>query len=153
MRGFCVRVADAVAAIACSLRGFRVRVADAVAAIACSFEAFLCACVVVVLWAATGPHFGYSDTWQLIINTGTTIVTFLMAFLIGANQMRQADRDRDTIATLKAEFEEMAADHATLHAEHRAMHAEHQAMHAELTTMQVELIELLRRSGGAKETV
>ena len=35
-------------------------------------------------WAASGPYFGYSDTWQLVINTGTTIVTFLMVFLISA---------------------------------------------------------------------
>jgi hypothetical protein len=40
------------------------------------------ACVVVVVWAATGPIFHYSDMWQLIINTGTTIITFLMVFLI-----------------------------------------------------------------------
>ena len=46
-------------------------------------------CVVVILvWAATGPMFGYSDTWQLIINTGTTIVTFLMVFLIQNTQNR-----------------------------------------------------------------
>jgi low affinity Fe/Cu permease len=42
----------------------------------------------VVLWAATGPVFGYSDTWQLVINTGTTIVTFLMVFLIQNTQNR-----------------------------------------------------------------
>jgi low affinity Fe/Cu permease len=44
--------------------------------------AFVLACTVVVAWAATGPLFGFSDTWQLVINTGTTIVTFLMVFLI-----------------------------------------------------------------------
>jgi len=66
----------------------RVHIENAVAAVGCSFEAFVVACLVVIIWAATGPHFGYSDTWQLIINTGTTIVTFLMAFLIGANQRR-----------------------------------------------------------------
>jgi low affinity Fe/Cu permease len=46
------------------------------------------ACIVIVVWAITGPLFGYSDTWQLIINTGTTIVTFLMVFLIQNTQNR-----------------------------------------------------------------
>jgi low affinity Fe/Cu permease len=49
---------------------------------------FIGAILVIVLWAATGPMFGYSDTWQLIINTGTTIVTFLMVFLIQNTQNR-----------------------------------------------------------------
>jgi low affinity Fe/Cu permease len=53
-------------------------------------EAFLTAASVVVIWATTGPAFGYSDTWQLIINTGTTIVTFLMVFLIQNTQNRDA---------------------------------------------------------------
>lgn len=52
--------------------------------------AFFVACVVVVLWAVTGPLFGYSDTWQLVINTGTTIITFLMVFLIQATQNRDS---------------------------------------------------------------
>lgn len=46
------------------------------------------ALLVVVTWAATGPIFSWSDTWQLVINTGTTIVTFLMVFLIQATQSR-----------------------------------------------------------------
>src|SRR5215813_10249214 len=54
--------------------------------------AFLLAVAVVIVWAATGPLFGYSDTWQLVINTGTTIVTFLMVFLI------QNTQNRDTLA-------------------------------------------------------
>ena len=44
--------------------------------------AFACAILIIVVWGLTGPTFHYSDTWQLIINTGTTIVTFLMVFLI-----------------------------------------------------------------------
>jgi low affinity Fe/Cu permease len=48
--------------------------------------AFAIACASVVLWAATGPFFGWSDTWQLVINTGTTIVTFLMVFVIQNTQ-------------------------------------------------------------------
>jgi low affinity Fe/Cu permease len=51
---------------------------------------FALACGIVVVWAVTGPTFDYSDTWQLIINTGTTIVTFLMIFLIQNTQNRDA---------------------------------------------------------------
>ena len=54
--------------------------------------AFLTAFLVVVIWGITGPLFHYSDTWQLVINTGTTIVTFLMVFLI------QNTQNRDTMA-------------------------------------------------------
>jgi low affinity Fe/Cu permease len=50
--------------------------------------AFVLALLAVVAWAATGPMFGFSDTWQLVINTGTTIVTFLMVFLIQYAQNR-----------------------------------------------------------------
>ena len=49
---------------------------------------FILACLIIVAWAATGPIFAYSDTWQLIINTGTTIVTFLMVFLLQNTQTR-----------------------------------------------------------------
>jgi low affinity Fe/Cu permease len=52
--------------------------------------AFFIALAVVIVWAATGPLFNYSDTWQLVINTGTTIVTFLMVFLIQSTQNRDA---------------------------------------------------------------
>ena len=53
---------------------------------------FLVALGIVVVWAITGPLFHYSDTWQLVINTGTTIVTFLMVFLIQNTQNRDARR-------------------------------------------------------------
>jgi low affinity Fe/Cu permease len=52
--------------------------------------AFLGAILVIVIWAVTGPLFHFSDTWQLVINTGTTIVTFLMVFLIQNTQNRDA---------------------------------------------------------------
>ena len=52
--------------------------------------AFLAALLVIVLWLVTGPYFHYSDTWQLIINTGTTVVTFLVVFLIQNTQNRDA---------------------------------------------------------------
>ncbi len=51
---------------------------------------FILAVVIVLVWAMTGPWFHYSDTWQLVINTGTTIVTFLMVFLIQNTQNRDA---------------------------------------------------------------
>ena len=53
-------------------------------------RSFLGACLIVVLWAITGPLFGFSDTWQMVINTGTTIVTFLMVFLIQHAQNHDA---------------------------------------------------------------
>lgn len=52
--------------------------------------AFLLAVATIVIWAITGPLFGFSDTWQLVINTGTTIVTFLMVFLIQRAQNKDA---------------------------------------------------------------
>ena len=52
--------------------------------------AFIAALGIVVVWSVTGPLFKYSDTWQLVINTGTTIVTFLMVFLIQNTQNRDA---------------------------------------------------------------
>jgi low affinity Fe/Cu permease len=48
------------------------------------------ACAVVLAWLVTGPLFGYSDTWQLVVNTGTTIITFLMVFLVQNTQNRDA---------------------------------------------------------------
>jgi len=53
--------------------------------------AFLLATATIVVWAITGPIFGFSDTWQLVINTSTTIVTFLMVFLIQNTQNRDSD--------------------------------------------------------------
>jgi low affinity Fe/Cu permease len=53
-----------------------------------SANAFLLALVIIVVWASTGAFFNFSDTWQLVINTGTTIVTFLMVFLIQNTQNR-----------------------------------------------------------------
>jgi len=74
---------------------FRVVAERAAKAVGSSW-AFLIAIVVVLPWAITGPVFSYSDTWQLIINTGTTIVTFLMVFLIQNTQNRESQ-----IVTLK----------------------------------------------------
>jgi low affinity Fe/Cu permease len=54
------------------------------------YVAFTLALGIIVVWAITGPLFGFSDTWQLVINTGTTVVTFLMVFLIQNTQNRDA---------------------------------------------------------------
>ncbi|HXH99986.1 MAG TPA: low affinity iron permease family protein [Sphingobacteriaceae bacterium] len=55
-----------------------------------SSSAFISAVTIVVLWAATGPLFNFSETWQLVINTGTTIITFLMVFLIQKSQNKDS---------------------------------------------------------------
>jgi len=62
--------------------------------------AFMLALATVVVWGVTGPLFQYSDTWQLVINTGTTIVTFLMVFLIQNSQNRDA-------AAMQAKLDEL----------------------------------------------
>jgi len=54
--------------------------------------AFMAACLLIIIWVLTGPVFHFSDTWQLVINTGTTIITFLMVFII------QQTQNKDTIA-------------------------------------------------------
>jgi low affinity Fe/Cu permease len=55
-----------------------------------STPAFIIAASVIIVWLATGPFFNYSDTWQLVINTGTTIITFLMVFLIQRSQNKDS---------------------------------------------------------------
>jgi low affinity Fe/Cu permease len=66
------------------------RFASATAEIVGRSYSFILAVTVLAIWAATGPLFHFSDTWQLVINTGTTIVTFLMVFLIQNTQNRDA---------------------------------------------------------------
>jgi len=65
------------------------RIAGLISRIAGSPWAFFAAFVLIIIWLVTGPIFGYSDTWQLVINTGTTIITFLMVFLIQNTQNRE----------------------------------------------------------------
>ena len=66
------------------------RISGAVTSAVGSPLALLLAIVVIIAWAVSGPIFGFSDTWQLAINTGTTIVTFLMVFVIQATQNRDS---------------------------------------------------------------
>jgi len=67
------------------------RFTRASARLAGRFSTFVLMCILVLIWAVSGPAFHYSDTWQLTINTGTTIVTFLMVFLIQATQNRDTE--------------------------------------------------------------
>ncbi|MGD9915081.1 MAG: low affinity iron permease family protein [Rhizobiaceae bacterium] len=76
------------------------KIASRVAYVTGKPGAFLVCFVVVVVWAVSGPVFGFSDTWQLVINTGTTIITFLMVFLI------QNTQNRDGVA-LQAKLDEL----------------------------------------------
>ena len=80
--------------------------------------AFVLAVGIVLVWAVTGPMFGFSDTWQLVINTGTTIVTFLMVFLIQNSTNRdaaamQAKLDELLRAVAKARGEFIGIEHLT----------------------------------------
>ena len=94
------------------------RVAQAVASWAGRPPAFAIALIVVAMWGITGPIFGYSNTWQLVINTGTTIVTFLMVFLIQNAQNRdgsaiQAKLDEIIRATIEARNAFIGIEHLT----------------------------------------
>ena len=71
-------------------KGVFIYLAEKTASLAGHPGAFLTAAGIVVLWAVTGPLFSFSDTWQLLINTGTTIMTFLMVFLIQNSQNRES---------------------------------------------------------------
>jgi low affinity Fe/Cu permease len=71
---------------------------------------FLCALTIIVVWAACGPVFRYSDTWQLVINTGTTIITFLVVFLIQNTQNRDAK-------ALHLKLDELIRSHVPAHNE------------------------------------
>jgi low affinity Fe/Cu permease len=68
-----------------------IRFARSISAISGRPRTFVLACFVILAWFVTGPIFGFSDTWQLVINTGTTIVTFLMVFLIQNTQNRDTE--------------------------------------------------------------
>ncbi|HPI47172.1 MAG TPA: low affinity iron permease family protein, partial [Hyphomonadaceae bacterium] len=92
--------------------------ANAVSAAAGSPFAFLLCAAYVIAWALTGPLFGFSDTWQLVINTSTTIVTFLMVFLIQNTQNRDngaihAKLDELIRATTDAKNEYIGIEHLT----------------------------------------
>ena len=100
------------------MEGLFERIAQKVANWAGRPIAFISAFTVVLLWGLTGPLFGFSDTWQLVINTSTTIVTFLMVFLIQNAQNRdasaiQAKLDEIIRATTDARNEFIGIEHMT----------------------------------------
>jgi low affinity Fe/Cu permease len=79
---------------------------------------FVLCCLSIIMWAATGPLFGFSDTWQLVVNTSTTIITFLMVFLIQNTQNRdgaaiQAKLDELLRAVSDARNEFIGIEHLT----------------------------------------
>jgi len=101
-------------------------------------RAFLLAFAIVIIWALTGPIFHWSDTWQLVINTGTTIVTFLMVFLIQNAQNRDA-------AAIQAKLDELIR--SVSHARNEFIGIEH------LTEMELEEIrKVLEEDAGDEPT-
>jgi len=115
--------------------------------------AFLLAVAVVLVWIVTGPMFHYSDTWQLVINTGTTIVTFLMVFLI------QNTQNRDTMAiqlklselvlAMKGAQNEFATIEDLSDEELRALHEDCRTR-VEMTAAHIERRRSAAGTGGAK---
>jgi len=106
------------------------------------YVTFLAAVALILVWAVSGPFFGFSETWQLVINTGTTIVTFLMVFLIQNTQnrdalamhlkldelikavsaadnalMRAEDETDEELETLKQKYEALSQEHDALTSE------------------------------------
>ena len=124
-----------------------------------SASVFLFAVAIVIVWAFTGPIFHYSDTWQLVINTGTTIVTFLMVFLIQNTQNRDSkalqlkldeliratkgarnqyvdleDLNDDDLSALDKEFKILTQHPGTVRAMHK-LHEKIEAEHTRRTTL------------------
>ena len=110
---------------------------------------FLVACAIVLVWAVTGPLFGFSDTWQLVINTGTTIVTFLMVFAIQTSQNREA-------TALHLKIDELIRSHPgarnRLMAEERATEAEIEEDERAMLERATERSERHRRRAARKST-
>jgi len=101
------------------------RIATIVATFVGQPLSFVAAVLIVIVWGVTGPLFHYSDTWQLVINTGTTIVTFLIVFLIQNSQNRDA-------AAMQAKLDELLR--AVDKAREKFIGIEH------LTDQQIELV-------------
>jgi low affinity Fe/Cu permease len=94
--------------------------------------AFVLACAVVIIWLVTGPLFHFSDTWQLVINTGTTIVTFLMIFLVQRTQTKDALaihlKLNEIVAALKGASNRLIDVEGLCEAEVRSLHERYQAL-------------------------
>ena len=85
-------------------KNFFEQFSSSVTRVAGSTPAFIIAVLIVLVWAVTGPFFHFSETWQLVINTGTTIITFLMVFLI------QKSQNKDSLA-IQLKLNELVASH------------------------------------------
>jgi low affinity Fe/Cu permease len=122
--------------------------ANATARITGSPPAFIICVLLVVVWAATGPIFKFSETWQLVINTGTTIITFLMVFLIQNTQNRDGEAVQtkldELILTSEAENEFMGIEKLT-EKELAAMHARC-TEHAKIAQERLDKVAAVRES-------
>jgi low affinity Fe/Cu permease len=101
-----------------AMNKFFTRIAGRIAFLAGKPATFILAAALVLLWAATGPLFAFSEVWQLVINTGTTIITFLMVFLVQNTQNRdacamQAKLDELLRAMVDARAEFIGIEHLT----------------------------------------
>lgn len=101
--------------------------------------AFILAITVVAVWIVTGPFFHFSDTWQLVINTGTTIVTFLMVFLIQCTQNRDAE-------AVQVKLDELQC---TAHGAHNALLDLEELEESELDTIRAEYAKLAQNARAA----
>ena len=108
------------------------RIAKRIASWTGRTSAFLIAATIIIIWAVTGPLFDWSNTWQLVINTGTTIVTFLMVFLIQNAQNRDA-------SAIQAKLDELI----------RASHARNAFIGIEHLS-ELELLEILKSLEGVE---
>jgi len=84
-------------------------------------QSFLIACAIVLCWAITGPLFHFSDTWQLVINTGTTITTFLMVFLLQNTGNRTIEEMHDRLRMLESQNAEIIAALRKIPVDHAAI--------------------------------
>lgn len=121
------------------------RFAGTVTRLAGSPWAFALATLCVVIWAATGPMFHYSETWQMVINTGTTIVTFLMVFLI------QQSQNKDSLA-IHIKLNELLASHELASNRVVAVEDFDEAELATLRQFYSELSALAEKAGGIKKS-
>jgi len=94
--------------------------------------AFLSAIAIIAIWGATGPLFHYSDTWQLVINTGTTIITFLMVFLIQRTQNKESLamqlKINEVVAALKGASNRLISVEDLSEAELQQLHSRYVAL-------------------------
>lgn len=121
--------------------GAFVRFTDAVARLSGSSLATVLAAVVILVWLCSGPLFHFSDTWQLIVNTGTTVLTFLMVFVIQATQIRDS-------TAIHVKLDELIA--VTSGASDRAIGIE-RAKEAEIDRMRRELEEQVRAAADEEQ--